>query len=201
LRVRHQDLPHLGLVQEVYDAATVWLDNRAIQVKLTGLAVTLGADLDSCGELKLSQFVGKTADIRGRAWDPLILDTEPSWLRPNNNFDHYDLSFEKDGIGLWVTNNIVIPDNTQRVPNTLPVLPPAPNNEGVLAAWDIVAALDAGTSPPDPYVEPPYPKLYRGERCAYLIQLFATDNTQVNDAATTHYGYDYWPFCIVNDLG
>jgi hypothetical protein len=199
LRVRHQALPDVGPILEIYDAATVWLDNREIQVKLTGFSVSGGASLDACAELPLSQFVGLGADINGRVWDPLILDTEPSWLKPNNNFDHYELVFEKDGAGIWVTNNITIPDSTQRVPNTLPVLPPAPGDVGVLATWDIVTALDAGPMP-DPYVPPPYPKIYRGEFCAYLIQLYATDNTQVNDATTTHYKYDYWPFCIVNDL-
>jgi hypothetical protein len=200
LQVKHQDLPHLVVIQELYDAATVWLDNHDIQVKLTGLGVTGGAPLDACAELHLSQFLGKTADIKGRAWDPLILDTEPSWLKPNNNFDHYELVFEKDGAGIWVTNNIAIPDPTQRVPNTLPTLPPPPGDAGVLATWDIVTALDAGPMPPGPYVPPPYPKLYRGEFCAYLIQLYATDNTMVNDMATTHSHFDYWPFCIVNDL-
>jgi hypothetical protein len=85
------------------------------------------------------------------------------------------------------------------VPNVLPALPAPPGDVGVLATWDIVSALDAGP-PPTPYVDPPYPKIYRGERCAYLIPLFATDNTQVHDGGTTHYGTDHWPFCIVNDL-
>jgi hypothetical protein len=197
LRVRHQDLPHIGAITELYDAATVWLDNQAIQVKITGMAITGGVALDSCEELSLSQFFGTTCDIKGRAWDPLILDTEPSWLKPNNNFDSYLVDFAKDG-GVYVTNNITILNNTLRVPNEVPVLPAAPNDVGVLATWDIVSALDAG-APPTPYVPPPYPKIYRGERCAYIIHLFATDNTVVSEG-TTHHGNDYWPFCIVNDL-
>ncbi|MGH8065122.1 MAG: hypothetical protein ACRERE_07735 [Candidatus Entotheonellia bacterium] len=197
LRVRHQDLPHVGPIIELYDAATVWLDNRDIQVDLTGMAITGGVALDACQELSLSQFLGTTADIIGRAWDPLILDTEPSWLKPNDNFDHYAVDFAKDGGG-YVTDNIMIPNNTLRVPNELPALPAAPNDVGVLATWDIVSALDAGP-PPSPYVPPPYPKIYRGERCAYIIHLFATDNAVVSEG-TTHHGNDYWPFCIVNDL-
>ncbi|MEX2262501.1 MAG: hypothetical protein WD696_11155 [Bryobacteraceae bacterium] len=196
LRVRHEPIGG-GVIEELYDSATVWLDNRDIQVDITGMAITGGIALDACEELSLSQFLGTTADINGRAWDPLILDTEPSWLRPNSNFDHYSVDFAKDG-GPYVTDNITIADNTLRVPNELPALPAAPNDVGVLAIWDLVSALDAGP-PPAVYVPPPYPKIYRGERCAYIIHLFATDNTVVSEG-TTHHGNDYWPFCIVNDL-
>ena len=135
------------------------------------------------------------ADVRGRAWDPLILDTVAAAEKPNDNFDHYHLSFRKAGGASYFT----ITTSTTRVPNSLPLLPAPPGDIGVLATWDIVAALDAGP-PPDPYVPPSDPKIYRGERCAYVIHLSATDKTLVNDAAGTHYGEDFWPFCIVNDL-
>lgn len=193
LRLQHQPLGG-GLIQELYDAATVWLDNRDIQVKLTGIAITGGVELDACAELSLSQFLGTTADVKGRAWDPLILDTEPSWLKPNDNFDSYLVQFRKDG-GAYFP----ITTSTSRVPNELPALPAAPNDVGVLAAWDIVSALDAGPAP-DPYVPPPDPKIYRGERCAYLIRLYATDKTRLSDTGDTHDKEDFWPFCIVNDL-
>ena len=49
--------------------------------------------------------------------------------------------------------------------------------------------------PPDPY-----PKIYRGQRCAYLIELYVQDTTRRGDTGTPHYIYDYWPFCIMNDL-
>jgi hypothetical protein len=198
LLLRHQDIPHLGPIGELYDATTVWLDNRDILVKLTGLTVSGGADLDGCAQVKLSQFFGTTAEIKGRAWDPLILNNEPSWLKPNDNFDYYVVHFCKDGMGGYVTNGIMIADNTMRVPNVLPILPPG-NDEGVLANWDIINALDAGPKP-DPYTPPPYPKLYRGEHCAYLIRLYARDKTYINDMGDIHDAEDFWPLCIVNDL-
>jgi hypothetical protein len=199
LHLKHQDIPHVGPIGELFDAATLWLDNREILVKLTGLAITGGADLDDCAQVKLSDFIGKTADIKGRAWDPLILDIEPAWLEPNDNFDHYIVHFRKNGGPSWVTDGIIIGDNTLRVPNVLPALPAPPNDVGVLANWNIVDALDAGPAP-SPYVSPPYPKLYRGEQCAYLIRLYARDKTLINDATDVHDREDFWPVCIINDL-
>ena len=202
LRVRHQDG---GPVGELYDTATVWLDNRQIQVKLTGLAITGGIALKDCDEVRLSQLltgtpgVYTTLDIKGRAWDPLILDTVPATEKPNDNFDHYIVNFAKDS-DVYVTNGLTIADNTLRVPNVLPTLPAPPNDVGVVATWDLVSALDAGTPPPEPYVSPPYPKLYRGEHCAYLIHLYARDETRINDMGDIHDAEDYWPVCIVNDL-
>ncbi len=127
----------------------------------------------------------------------MILDSVPAAVIPNDNFDHYRVEFAKSG-GAFIN----ITTSTTRVPNVLPVLPPPPGDEGVLAAWDIVSALDAGPlpsgSPPD--TPAPYPKLYRGQRCAYLIRLYATDTTRIHDSSSTHAAEDYWPFCIVNDL-
>jgi hypothetical protein len=197
LRVSHQDSAAMGAVDEIFDAATVWLDNRRIQVRLSGLAVSGGAALEACAQVALSQFVGTTMEIRGRAWDPLILNAVPVGEVPNDNFDRYTVQFAKDSEH-YVADQISIPDPTVRVPNVLPVSPPG--DVGVLATWDIVTALDAGVQPPGPYVDPPYPQLYRGERCAYLIHLYARDNTLINDAGDVHDAEDYWPFCVVNDL-
>ncbi|HNS52042.1 MAG TPA: hypothetical protein PKO09_12775 [Anaerolineae bacterium] len=199
LRVKHQDLLAVTPVQEVYDSATVWLDNRTIQVRITELAKTGGATLKECAELRLSDLVGTTLDIKGRAWDPLILDSVAETEVPNDNFDHYLVNYEKDGSGIWVTNELTIADPTVRVPDVLPTLPAPPDDVGVLATWDVVTALDAGALP-HPYVAPPYPKLYRGERCAYLIHLYACDETRINDNADIHDAEYYWPVCISNDL-
>ncbi|MGE5827811.1 MAG: hypothetical protein ACM30G_05520, partial [Micromonosporaceae bacterium] len=79
-------------------------------------------------------------------------------------------------------------------------LPAAPGDVGTLASWDIVAALDAGPRPAGELSAPPTPKIYRGERCAYAIQLYVTDITQLNDRTATHHLWFYWPFCIENDL-
>jgi hypothetical protein len=194
LRLRHQDLALLLPIEEIFDAATVWLDNRQIQAFLAGLGITGGAPLGVCVELSLSQFLGTTADVRGRAWDPLILDSIPATERPNDNFDFYKVQFRKAGSATYFP----IATGTTRVPNVLPVSPPG--DVGTLATWNIITALDAGPAP-SPYVPPPDPKIYRGERCAYLIHLYATDKTLINDGADTHDREDFFPFCIVNDLG
>ena len=194
LRVEHQPLGG-GLAMLLYDAATVWLDNHPIQVLLKGMAIAGGGPLAVCEELSLSQFLGTTAEIIGRAWDPLIVNTVPATEVPNNNFDFYQVSFRKAGGPSYVG----ITTSSTRVPNVLPALPPPPGDVGTLANWDIVSALDAGP-PPDPYVPPPYPKIYRGERCAYLIRLYATDTTRLSDGSDHHDEEDFFPFCIVNDL-
>lgn len=200
---KHKPVGLPGPIEELFDAATVWLDNRNIVVKLRRLKVT-GAPsaLDACEELKLSQFQpGGQADIIGQAWDPLILDPPavPATEKPNDNFGSYSLQIKKDGggyvplpiAGTGIASNI-------RVPNVLQVAPPPQLDTDVLTVWDIVSFLDAGPAP-SPYVPPPYPKIYHGERCAYNIHLHATDITVVSDG-TTHNGDDDFPFCIVNDL-
>ena len=199
LRVRHQDTGGIGPVDELYDAATVWLDNRNILVRITALTIPGGDDLKACDEVRLSTFVGTALEITGRAWDPLILNSVPDTEVPNDNFDYYSVTYKKDGAVTPSTDGITIPDPHVRVPNVLPTLPAAPNDVGVLATWDIVTALDAGVAP-DPYVAPPYPKLYRGERCAYLIRLYARDKTLINDAGDIHDAEHSWPVCIMNDL-
>ena len=205
LRVKHQPLfgPPDPTPPELYDAATVWLDNRPIDGKITGMSIAGGTTLGGCDALLLSYFVtpGGTkvnANINGRAWDPIILDIYPHTLKPNDNFGAYQLAFEKDGVSSWIP----IATSTTRVPNILQTspLPPLPAGTDVLTAWDIIAALDAGPLPPGSPPPPPYPKIYRGQRCAYLIQLYVYDTTYRGDSSTPHYVYDYWPFCIMNDL-
>ena len=63
--------------------------------------------------------------------------------------------------------------------------------------WDIVGALDAG---PAQIAPAPYPKIYRGERCAYLIKLRVQDKTLLGDGGSVHYIEHDFPFCIMNDL-
>lgn len=199
LRLKHQDIAAAGPIQDIYDAATVWLDNRDIKAQITGLAITGGSDLKGCAEVNLSQFTGgKTLDIKGRAWDPLILDTVPATEVPNDNFDRYSVTWKMDGEVGYRSDHITIPDPNTRVPNVLPTLPAPPGDVGVLATWDIVTALDAGPAP-EPYVDPS-PKLYRGERCAYIIRLYASDNTRLSDTGDRHDREHEWPVCIVNDL-
>ncbi len=211
---KHRKISPPGPIEDLYDAATVWLDNRNIVVDIRKLKITGGPSLDVCQELSLKAFLPTgNADIIGQAWDPIILDPPivAADAKPNDNFGSYDLKILKDGGG-YVALPIsgapfpappppplpVLPRQNYRVPNLLQVAAPPPVDTDVLTVWNIVNFLDAG-NPPTPYVAPPYPKIYRGERCAYNIHLHATDRTVVSDG-TTHYGDDDFPFCITNDL-
>lgn len=215
VRVREKHAP-LGMttpMEELFDAATVWIDNRAIVAKIRKLMIHGGVSLDVCAELSLSQFLPSgQADIVGHAWDPLILDppAAPADLEPNDNFGGYNLQFKKDG-GAWFDIAISVPPlppgppppppvlvNPRPVPNVRTVAEPADLDTDVLTTWDIVKALDAGPLPAG-NPPPPYPKIFRGQRCAYLIALGVWDKTHVNDDGG-HPGQDLFPFCIVNDL-
>jgi hypothetical protein len=217
LRVHEKHKP-LGMpapVENLYEAATMWVDNRTIIAKIRRFRLSGGAGLDVCGELMLSQFLpamGKV-DILGHAWDPLIVDppAAPVGHRPNDNFGGYRLQFKKDGGAL---KDIVISAppyvppppspvlvNPRPVPNVRQVAaPPADDltNADVLTVWDIVKALDAGPMPPAPAPDPGE-KIYRGQRCAYIVYLSVWDETHVSDDGG-HADNDQFPFCIVNDL-
>ena len=210
---KHRPLGMPGPVEELFDAATVWIDNRNIVARIRKLMIHGGASLDVCAELSLSQFLpSRQADIIGHAWDPLILDppAAPATLEPNDNFGGYNLQFKKDGGGL-VDIPISVPPlppgppppppvlvNPRPVPNVRTVAEPADLDTDVLTTWDIVKALDAGPLPAG-NPPPPYPKIFRGQRCAYLIHLGVWDRTHVSDDGA-HSNEDYFPFCIVNDL-
>jgi hypothetical protein len=202
LRVKHDQMAGGGPIQELYDAATVWIDNRQILGRITALAVAGGGTLTACEELRLSQFVagGSKLDMEiiGRAWDPIIVDTYPKTVPPNDNFGHYDLSFKKDGSSSWLS---IASHETTPVPADRELtLPAPPNDVGTLASWDVVGALDAGPAPPGGAPPAAYPKLYRGDRCAFLIRLYVTDKTWINDKGDRHDVQFDWPFCIENDL-
>ncbi len=210
---KHRPVSVPGPDEELFDAATVWIDNRDIVAKIRKLKIHGGASLDVCGELHLSQFLpSRLADIIGHAWDPLILDppAAPANLEPNDNFGGYGLQFKKDGGG-WVDIEISVPPlppgspppppvfvNTRPVPNVRQVAEPPDADTDVLTSWDIVKALDAGPLPAG-NPPPPYPKIFRGQRCAYLIRLGVSDKSHVSDDGG-HSREDFFPFCIVNDL-
>jgi len=212
---KHKPLGLPGPVEDLYEAATLWVDNQQIVAKIRKFRLTGGAGLDVCGELALSQFLpsmGKV-DILGHAWDPLIVDppAAPVDHRPNDNFGGYRLWFRKDGGAL---KEIVISEppyvppppgpvlvNPRPVPNVRQVAePPADDvtNADVLTVWNIVKALDAGPMPPSPAPDPGE-KIYRGQRCAYIVYLSVWDETHVSDDGA-HSDTDQFPFCIVNDL-
>jgi len=179
-----------------HDIQHVWLDNKAILgkiVKFQRLVDGVWKDIPPCTDLLLSFG---TIRIVGLAWDPLIDEAWWPPTTPNDNFDYYRLDFWKQfGAAVSLTSNI-----STRVP-ALPALPPVVTptdaDAGELAQWDLTT-LDAGAVP-SPYVPPPYPKIYRGESCTYILQLFVTDTTIVNEG-TTHYMYHQVPVKVVNDL-
>ncbi|MGB9178957.1 MAG: hypothetical protein WCB68_06865 [Pyrinomonadaceae bacterium] len=228
VRVRHQPLipPSDPTPPELYDAATVWIDNRRIEGRITGMGVTGGVGFGECDELSLSQFISPSpfgspppagpftkvnADIKGRAWDPVILDSyveplpAPHTIEPNDNFGSYTLQFKRDGNVAFLpitTSGTRVPNVLQEAPLTALIepLPPSPPDTGVLHSWNIVKALDAGPRlAGSPAVAPDH-KIYRGERCAYLIVLEVVDTTHVGDAGNPHYIRHDWPFCIMNDI-
>src|SRR5882672_10176365 len=98
---KHKPLGMPGPIEDLYDAATIWIDNQPIVARIRKFLIHGGASLDPCAELSLSQFLpGRLADIIGHAWDPLILDppAAPADLEPNDNFLKYTLEFAKDGL-------------------------------------------------------------------------------------------------------
>lgn len=227
---RHKLLVPPGTVGDLYEAATIWIDNRAIIAKIRKLMIHGGASLDVCAELSLSQFLpSRLADIIGQAWDPLILDAvdAPIDFPPNENFGGYSLQFAKDGGG-WQDIGISVPPgppppppppppplppllvnpvppvlvNPKPVPSVRQVLPPPEvDANDILTSWDIVQALDAGPLPAGaPISTPaPYPKIYRKQRCAYMIYLYVWDKTHVSDDGG-HSLPSVFPFCIMNDI-
>ncbi|MBZ5583273.1 MAG: hypothetical protein LAQ30_13915 [Acidobacteriia bacterium] len=167
------------------DQVAVWIDNY----DPTALITSIGG-ISGCGDLHLKDFVGKTAQIRGVAYDPPIDPTAPQ-QKPNDNFGSYSLWFQKNG-GAGGTIPGATP--TARVPN---VWPGPPGGDGALANWDIVGALDAGVGPPLP---PTSPQLRRGERCAYVFELQVLDQTHVGDSGSVHHREALYAINIINDI-
>jgi hypothetical protein len=150
------------------DQVAVWIDNQVPIASITSIGGVTG-----CGDLRLKPFVGTTAKIRGVAWDPPIDPTAPQ-QRPNDNFGSYTLDYKKNGE--TVTFGIPGATPNTRVPNVWPG-PLPPGADGVLANWDIVAALDYTGPPPTPPG-----KLARKERCAFVINVSVSDTTHVGDS-------------------
>jgi hypothetical protein len=165
------------------DQVAVWIDNWQPTATIKSIGNVVG-----CGDLRLSDYKGTTAEILGQAWDPPI-DATAQQLRPNDNFGSYSLTFQKNGGG-----GGVIPGATPntRVPNIWPG--PLGSAVGTLANWDIVTALNGGTSPGPG-------QLGCGERCAYVITLSVSDTTHVGDSGSNHIaGPVLFALNIINDL-
>jgi hypothetical protein len=179
-----------------HDIQHAWLDNRTILDQIVKFQrrnpdTKLWEDIPPCTDLLLS-----FGEIRvlGLAWDPLIDDAFPV-AAPNDNFAYYDLYFWKQ---FSPTTDPII-HSTSRVP-TLPAIPPYPiptvADADELGVWDLndLDALNMSSTVNASN------RLGRGEECTYTVELFDTDNTLVNDGATTHYKYFPVPVKVVNDL-
>lgn len=171
--------------QTYFDVQRVWVDNDDCLAKITSIG-----GLTGCLDLRLSDFANKKCEIRGFAWDRAIREADPQ-AAPNDNFSDYSLGFQKNGGG-----GDVIPAATPgvRVPNVWAEV--APGADGLLAEWDIIAAIDNGA------VAPPAGsgKLQRGTRCAYIIALSVSDTTLVGEGGSGHGAYHPFAVNIINDL-
>lgn len=150
LRVSHNVIigPPDPTPTPLYDAATVWIDNRAIEGRITGMGVTGGIAFGNCDELLLSTFITPSplgsptppgpftkhnADVNGRAWDPVILDsyidtgvTPHTTIKPNDNFGHYSMDFKKNGSTSYLPMGLTTAQSETRVPNVLQQAPLTP---------------------------------------------------------------------------
>ncbi len=187
LEVRDRLLPAGGFPGTVaaVDRVVVWIDNQDPTATINSVGGIAG-----CGDILLSTYVGTDAEIRGVAWDPPIVATAPQQA-PNDNFGSYSLTYKKDGESALFAIPGATPNT--RVPNAWPTLPASP--DGLLAAWNIVGAIDhPGPGPA------PAGKLARGERCAFVITLNVDDTTHVGDSGNHHHSEFDYAVTIINDL-
>jgi hypothetical protein len=189
----------------------VWIDNYDVVVDLTAIGDVIG-----CGDLRLSLYQNPVtkanipAIIQGVAWD-FPIDINSTRQAPNENFGSYLLTFQKNG-GSPVdfqpaeyTPNGVPGTPTVRVPSLWSATAPDPlTQSGILASWDIVAALDGGvptdpTNPCNPPAATPW-QIPRGCHCAYTITLYVNDNTWVGNGGDNHNNFKSFAVTIINDL-
>lgn len=200
-----------------YDMQRIWLDNWPVRCKILKFQrpdTTPGAppnswvDLPTCTDILMSW---KKLRIIGLAWDALIDSAWPA-TAPNDNFDNYGLSYEKqfsptpaDAIPIAPTPDHPALAANRRVPDTLTPLP-GPMAEDVnadlLVEWDLVT-LDAGPLPAGDSCETAPDvgnKLYRKCACTYTLSLGVNDKTVEEGASFTHHPSTNKPIKIINDL-
>jgi hypothetical protein len=178
-----------------YDTQIVWIDNQDITpfvkiVRLEGQNLHSGVweQIPPCTDIHMSQY--HKLRIVGLAWDRLI-DPTLAAVVPNDNFGSYSLAFWK---GILVVADSIPNAVAGRVPAfTTP--DPTTADAATLGEWDLTL-LDPTT--PSPYN--PANQLAHGDSCTYVIQLFATDSSWVNDGNTTHYRYHDASLKIINDM-
>jgi hypothetical protein len=167
---------------QYYDMQRAWIDNEKEVAEITGVG-----GLKPCQDLYMKNKDGsfKTVDIQGTAWDALI-DPANTAAPTSDNFDRYELSFQKQGAPSWQTITT----------STSPV-PPRPNPVGVgsLASWNL-QGLDFAANP---HGYPANQLLKEGESCTFNLYLKVYDLTYVNESGPgAHYGWDIFPLKIIN---
>lgn len=184
------------------DTQRVWLDNKPITALIQIDAVP------KCADLFVSQFANPpdcsvpwSLPVSGIAYDEYIDETLPL-TRPNDNFDYYVVSVEKQG-GASITIPVpgpggTCPYGTSRVgdPGTRCGVPTVAKVIGTLAMFDLRAIDPTCTMLPPPVAA--NFTLARGECCVYIFHLTVYDRTARPCGA--NYATSDWPVKICNDL-
>ena len=185
------------------DTQRLWLDNKPITALIQIDAVP------KCADLFISQFatppdcsVPWSLPVSGIAYDEYIDETLPL-TRPNDNFDNYVVSVEKQG---GPSLSIPIPGpggscyyGTSRVgdPGTRCGIPTVPQIIGTLTSFDL-RAIDPQCQSSLPYVVPAGFATPRGQCCVYIFHLTVYDRTS-RPCGSNWVSAD-WPVKICNDL-
>jgi len=185
------------------DTQRLWLDNKPITAMIQIDAVP------KCADLFISQFalppdcsVPWSLPVSGIAYDEYIDETLPT-SRPNDNFDYYVVSVEKQG---GPSLSIPIPGpggscyyGTSRVgdPGVRCDGSPASLLIGTLATFDL-RAIDPQCQASLPYVVPPGFATPRGQCCVYIFHLTVYDRT--SRPCGVNWATADWPVKICNDL-
>jgi hypothetical protein len=187
------------------DTQRLWIDNKPITALIQIDAVP------RCADLFVSQFamppdcsVPWRLPVSGIAYDEYSDETMPL-TRPNDNFDYYVVTVEKQG-GPSITIPITLPvsgspcfHGVSRVgdPGTRCGTPTVPTVIGTLAQFDL-RAIDPACRTSLPYPVPAEFTLARGECCVYIFHLAVYDRS-VRPCGVNYATAD-WPVKICNDL-
>lgn len=185
------------------DTQRVWLDNKPITAKVVIDAVP------KCADLFISRFatppdcsVPWNLPVSGIAYDEYI-DETMLLSRPNDNFDYYVMSVEKQG-GPSLSLPVPGPGGscyhgTSRVgdPGTRCGVVVGPEVLGTLAQFDL-RAIDPLCSASVPYTVPDGFTTPRGECCVYNFHLTVYDRTR--RGCDINWASADWPVKICNDL-
>lgn len=182
------------------DTQRLWLDNKPITALITILSVP------KCTDLFISKFatppdcsVEWNLPLSGIAYDEYIDETLPL-TRPNDNFDYYAITLEKQGgqtIDIPITGaalNCFFGTSRVGDPGTRCGVPTVPRVIATLTDFDL-RTLDRNCHPPGIPVDF---TLERGTCCVYIFHLAVFDRT--SRPCGTNVATSHWPVKICNDL-